>query len=167
MFRFALSRLNGIAWMMALALAVVAADGALLPAAAAPTAVMLPVPATTIYPGDVITEEMLTERQFYVEAGQPLAFAEDPAPVIGKVARRTLVAGKPIPSNGFSEPNLVTRGVPAEAVFIAGGLTISGMVMPLQAGGLGAVVQARNLDSGKTITGIVQPDGTLLVGGNL
>lgn len=149
----------------ALALAALAAGAALGGAAATPIAVVLPVPAATIYPGDQISEEMLTEKQFYVQAGKPHAFVEDPAPVIGKVARRTLVAGKPIPNNAFSEPNLLTRGVATEALFVAGGLTISALVVPLQHGALGAVVQARNVDSGQVISGIVQADGTILVGG--
>ena len=85
--------------------------------------------------------------------------------MIGKVARRTLVAGKPIPNNGFVEPSLLTRGVTTEARFQSGGLTISALVMPLQNGALGAMVQARNIDSGQVITGVVQSDGTLLVGG--
>ena len=148
-----------------LAAAALVAGAALGVAAAAPVAVILPVPAATIYPGDHISEEMLTEKQFYVQAGRPHSFVEDAAPVIGKVARRTLVAGKPIPNNAFAEPNLLSRGVATEARFVAGGLTISALVVPLQNGALGGVVQARNVDSGQVISGIVQADGTLLVSG--
>lgn len=151
----------------AAAVAVAASMGgaALSGAAATPTAVILPVPAATIYPGDHISEEMLTEKQFYVQAGRPHSFVEDAAPVIGKVARRTLIAGKPIPNNAFAEPNLLTRGIATEARFVSGGLTISALVVPLQNGALGGVVQARNVDSGQVISGVVQADGTLLVGG--
>jgi flagella basal body P-ring formation protein FlgA len=148
--------------LVAAALTVSAALGG---ATANTTAVILPVPAATIYPGDHISEEMLTEKQFYVQAGRPHSFVEDPAPVIGKVARRTLVAGKPIPNNGFAEPNLLTRGVATEARFQSGGLSISTLVVPLQHGSLGSMVQARNVDSGQVISGVVQADGTLLVGG--
>ncbi len=156
------SRLVRVLALAATALSVAAGLGG---AAATPTAVILPVPAVTIYPGDPISEEMLTEKQFYVQAGRPHSFVEDAAPVIGKVARRTLVAGKPIPNNAFSEPNLLSRGVATEAQFVSGGLTISALVVPLQNGALGSVVQARNVDSGQVITGVVQADGTLLVGG--
>ena len=154
-----------LARAVALAAAASMAAAALTGAEATPTAVILPVPAATIYPGDHISEEMLTEKQFYVQAGRPHSFVEDPAPVIGKVARRTLVAGKPIPNNAFAEPNLLSRGVATEARFVSGGLTISALVVPLQNGALGGVVQARNVDSGQVISGVVQSDGTLLVGG--
>ncbi|MEW5422231.1 flagellar basal body P-ring formation chaperone FlgA [Amorphus sp. 3PC139-8] len=128
---------------------------------------LLPVPAVTIYPGDHIGPEMLTEKAFYYDPDRPLAVVEDGAPLIGKVARRTLVAGKPIPNNSVGEPTLITRGKPVEARFEAGNLSISTTVLPLQSGALGALVQARNIDSGQVITGIVQADGSLLVGGTL
>jgi flagella basal body P-ring formation protein FlgA len=160
-----LSKAGRIARMAGLALSLVGAGAATAAAAGSSAAVILPVPAATIYPGDHISADMLTEKQFYVQAGRPHAFVEDPAPVIGKVARRTLVAGKPIPNNAFAEPHLLTRGVATEALFKSGGLTISALVVPLQNGSLGAVVQARNVDSGQIISGIVQEDGTLLVGG--
>lgn len=125
---------------------------------------MLPVPAVTIYPGDLVSAEMLTERPFYFDPDRPLAVLDAAQPILGKVARRTLVAGKPIPNNSFGDPTLITRGQPAEARFEAGNLTISATVMPLQSGALGSLVQARNLDSGQMIAGIVQADGSLLVG---
>ncbi|MGX1309799.1 flagella basal body P-ring formation protein FlgA [Amorphus suaedae] len=143
------------------AVACLAAAGSAL---AAQVQGMLPVPSVTIYPGDVIAPEMLTERPFYYDPNLPLAVVDSAEPILGKVARRTLVAGKPIPNNSFGEPTLITRGQPAEARFEAGNLTISATVMPLQSGALGALIQARNLDSGQMIAGIVQADGSLLVG---
>lgn len=128
---------------------------------------LLPVPAVTIYPGDQIGPEMLTEKPFYYDPDRPLAVVEDGTPLIGKVARRTLVAGKPIPNNSVGEPTLVSRGKPVEARFESGNLSISATVLPLQSGSLGGLVQARNIDSGQVITGIVQADGSLLVGGTL
>ena len=134
------------------------------PARAAQVQGMLPVPAVTIYPGDVIAAEMLTERAFYFDPNLPLAVLDSAAPILGKVARRTLVAGKPIPNNSFGEATLVTRGQPTEARYEAGNLTITATVMPLQSGALGSLIQARNLDSGQMIAGMVQADGSLLVG---
>jgi flagella basal body P-ring formation protein FlgA len=37
--------------------------------------------------------------------------------------------------------------------------------MTLQAGALGAMIQVRNIDSGKVIVGLVQADGSVRVGG--
>lgn len=128
---------------------------------------LLPVPAVTIYPGDLISGEMLTEKPFYFDPDRPLAVLDSAHPIIGKVAKRTLVAGKPIPNNSFEDPMLVSRGQPTVARFEAGTLSITATVMPLQSGSLGAMVQARNIDSGQMLTGLVQDDGSLLVGGGL
>ena len=43
-------------------------------------------------------------------------------------------------------------------------MTIIGIASALEAGSAGERVRARNLDSGVTIVGTVQPDGTLRVG---
>lgn len=137
-------------------------------ATSSPRGGMLPVPVVTIYPGDTITPEAIGEKHFYFDPGRPLPVIDDAALAVGKVARRTLPAGKPIPHNAFGEPDLVHKGKPTQARYIVGGLYMSTAVLPLQSGPLHAVVQARNIDTGRIITGLVSSDGTLavLVGGN-
>lgn len=125
----------------------------------------LPAPATTIFPGDLITDEMIVDSGLPSGMGEYAAVARDRSQVVGKVARRTLPTGKVIPLNALQDPKLVTRGVAVEAVFEEGGLNITALVMPLQDGSVGALIQARNVDSGKVISGIVAADGTLRVGG--
>ena len=44
------------------------------------------------------------------------------------------------------------------------GLQMRTSVVALQGGGLGSIIQVRNVDSGKVITGVVQQDGTVRVG---
>lgn len=155
---------NFVHRLFAVAVAAVACLATAGSADAAQVQGMLPVPSVTIYPGDVIAAEMLTERPFYFDPNLPLAVIDSVAPILGKVARRTLIAGKPIPNNSFGDPTLITRGQPTEARFEAGTLIITATVMPLQSGALGSLIQARNLDSGQMIAGIVQSDGSLLVG---
>lgn len=125
----------------------------------------LPVPVVTIYTGDTITDALIEERQFPTAVRVRQAVVEGRAPLIGKVARRTLIAGKPIPVNAVVEPMLVTRGVPAQAVFRSGGIFITTVALPVRSGSLGDYVQLRNMDSGQMIAGVVQADGTVLVGG--
>jgi flagella basal body P-ring formation protein FlgA len=124
----------------------------------------LPVPAVTIYPGDVISEDMLTERDYPegTAARYPVVAFADAA--VGLVARRTLPAGKAIPNNAVAEPDLVTRGSMIRAYYDVGMLTMEAMVLPLQNGALGDQVQARNPDSGKVIVGTVMADGSLRIG---
>jgi flagella basal body P-ring formation protein FlgA len=146
---------------LVLAVAAVAAATFATPAAWAD---LLPVPAVTIYPGDVVGDEMLTEREYPAGTAGRYPVAARRADVVGKVARRTLLAGRAIPNNGVAAPDLVTRGTATRAVFVEGALSIEAVVMPLQNGALGALVQARNTDTGKVVVGSVQADGTLRIG---
>jgi flagellar basal body P-ring formation protein FlgA len=126
--------------------------------------VIVAVPSVTIYPGDVVGDEQLIERAFAPGTLGKFAIAQDRSMLVGKVARRTLLPGKPIPLNGVKDPDVVSRGGSALAIYKSGGLTISLVVQPLRAGGVGDIIEARNMDSGKIIRGAIQADGTLRVG---
>jgi flagella basal body P-ring formation protein FlgA len=124
---------------------------------------MLPVPAVTLYPGDEITRATLSEKFFYFDPDRPLPVVEDPRRLLGKVARRTLVAGKPVPRHGIAEPDLVARGRPVEARFRRPGLVLSTTVVPLADGAAGEWVRARNPQTGRVVEGVVTRAGTLVV----
>lgn len=141
------------------ALAVLIASAA--PAAA--TGVTLPVPSITIYPGETIKDTVLVDRDFPASARE-MAIIADRAALVGKVARRTLLPGRLIPHNAVAEADLVVRGETTTIVFEADGLVISTLVTPLESGGAGELVRARNVDSGLVVVGTVQEDGSLRVG---
>ncbi len=147
--------------LVALALAAIAAPIAV----ALADSERLPVPSVTIYPGDVISQAMLTTGDFAVGTADKLAVVGSTAELVGKVARRTLLPGKLIARNTVSEPMLVQKGSIVQAVFRQGGLVLTASVLALQAGALGEVIQVRNIDSGKTIVGAVLANGTIAVGG--
>lgn len=124
----------------------------------------MPVTTITIYPGETIKEGVIEMREFSAHAlGRAPVVADLPA-LIGKVARRTLLPGQLVPRNAIEEPRLVERGRSVQVVFAEAGMTIIGIASALEAGSVGERVRARNLDSGVTIVGTVQPDGTLRVG---
>jgi flagellar basal body P-ring formation protein FlgA len=125
--------------------------------------VELPVPTITIYPGETIGENLLVDRPFQVGPSENWPVHKDRGALVGKVARRTLLPGKPIPLNAVREADVVRRGKPVTIVFQAGGLTITGQAMPLQAGAVGDTLTLRNADSGGVVRGIVQADGTVRV----
>ena len=125
----------------------------------------LPVPQVTIYPGDPLDPELLVDRTFPVGLIGNMAVIEDRARLAGKVAKRTLLPGYPIPANSVEEPDIVTAGIPVQIVYRNAGLTITALASPLQAGGVGDVISVRNLESGLTLHGVVQADGTVRVGG--
>ncbi len=142
---------------------------ALLAGATAPTALAagltLPVPTTTIYPGEIIDDGMIAELAVQPSQIGRMMVVPERAGLVGKVARRTLLPGRPVPVVAVADPDLVARGVPIEIVFQEGGLTILAQAMSLEAGSAGDLIRVRNLDSGLIITAKVQPDGTVRVGG--
>ncbi|MFG1425770.1 flagellar basal body P-ring formation chaperone FlgA [Roseixanthobacter glucoisosaccharinicivorans] len=133
------------------------------PAVAASEDIPVPVPAVTIFPGDVITAGMLTERMMPQSAVARSGTMAGAPSLIGKAARRLLVAGQPIPLNSVSEVPLVTKGTATRVRLEEGGLSISGYATALESGVAGAVVRLKNMDSGQTILGVVQTDGSVRV----
>ncbi len=137
--------------------------GAAIPAAAGGTKV--PVPVQVIYPGHAISAGDLRMKAFrtsYVLRRGPVREA---ATLTGKVARRTLLPGKPIMANAVRAAYQVEKGRPVRVVFAAGGLTITALATALASGSTGDLIQLRNIDSGRKLAGIVQADGSVLIGG--
>ncbi len=85
--------------------------------------------------------------------------------LVGKVARWTLLPGMPIQMNAVTEPNAISNGARVRVVFEQDGLDIETYAIALQAGSVGQVISVRNPDSGMTISGVVQADGSVRVGG--
>lgn len=129
---------------------------------AAAQQIQLPVPRITVYPGDVISDDILVDRAFPTSLGE--AVHGDRHTLVGMVARFTLLPGQPIGINAVRVPQVVQQGKAALVVFQAGGLVISATAVALQSGATGDVVSLRNSESGATIRGVVQADGTIRVG---
>ncbi len=123
-------------------------------------AISLPVAKRAIYPGDVITEDMITYKPAEQAKGVG-AFVTDAETLIGKTARRTLLAGQPIPKVAIREAYVIFQGKTVPLIFHSGTVTITGVAQALESGSAGELVSARNPDSGLVIRGIVQPDGSL------
>ncbi len=121
----------------------------------------LPVPRAVIYPGDVLSEESLVSRAFIAHTVARSTIHETRDALVGKVAKRTLLPGQPIPVSAIRDPYVVTQGKTAMVVFEWGGLMITTNALALQNGGIGDVVSLRNLDSGAVIRGTVASDGSV------
>ncbi|MGH6761694.1 MAG: flagellar basal body P-ring formation chaperone FlgA [Phyllobacterium sp.] len=122
------------------------------------------VPSAVIYPGQTIEGKGLFGKPFTIKREFASQYAVNADQVIGKIARRTLLPGKPILVSAVNEPHLVQRGVPAMLVFNAGGLEILTTGTPLEPGGIGDFIKVRNVDSGITVSGTVLADGRIRVG---
>ncbi len=124
---------------------------------------MLPVPLGVIYPGDVIRESMLGERAFGLGGGADGSVAETKGALIGKVARRTLLPDRPVPTIAVDAPKVVAINASVKIVFNEGGMVIVAYGSALQAGSVGDLIRVRNQDSGLIVTGRVQADGSIRV----
>jgi len=124
-----------------------------------------PTPKAVIYPGDVIRDDMLTDSPDggVSDGGGP--YVQDRALIVGRVARLTLLPGHAIPYAGVSNRKLVANGAEVKLVYAEGGLLIVTEGAALQDGAIGDVVRVRNSDSGVTVSGAVQADGSVKVGG--
>ncbi|MFT3988572.1 flagellar basal body P-ring formation chaperone FlgA [Aestuariivirga sp.] len=123
----------------------------------------VPVASTTLYPGDPVVAETLVDKAFEADAPVFDSFVSSAEQVRNKVARRTIAAGQPIPLASLKPLDMIQRGQPTVAVFQSGGLLISTLLIPLEAGTAGDVVQARNPESGVLVTATVTADGTLAI----
>ncbi|MET3791659.1 flagellar basal body P-ring formation chaperone FlgA [Aquamicrobium terrae] len=122
------------------------------------------IPSRVIYPGETISAGALRQVTLVPGKVKPDAVATTLAELDGKVARRTLLPGRYIPTAALRNAWLVEQGASVQVNFIAGGLTISATAVTLQPGSPGDVVKVRNVDSGKVLTGTVMEDGSIRVG---
>jgi flagella basal body P-ring formation protein FlgA len=123
----------------------------------------LPVPAITIIPGEVIREEMIAERTFAPNLLGVAQFVESRPVLLGRMARRTLLPGQPIPVNAVEDAWAVARGASVKIVVEENGLSIVAYGSALQSGAAGSLIPVRNVDTGVIIKGIVEPNGTIKV----
>jgi flagella basal body P-ring formation protein FlgA len=133
------------------------------PAAAVEQA-QVPVPRAVIYPGEVISEGQLVDRAFPSEAVLGASVYVDRTGLVGKVAKQTLLPNAPVAIGAVREPFAVKPGQPTVVVFQSGSLVISATAVSLQPGSIGDTINLRNNDSGTTIRGVIQGDGTVRVG---
>ena len=126
---------------------------------------LAPSPKAVIYPGDIILDQMLTDIPGggTRDGGGP--YVEDRSFILGKTARLTLLPGHAISFAGISNRKLVANGAEVKLVYAEGGLLIVTSGAALQDGSIGDVVRVRDSDSGVTVSGAVQPDGSVKVGG--
>jgi flagellar basal body P-ring formation protein FlgA len=144
-----------------------AAIAAFAAACAIPTAAqeaIAPTPKVVIYPGDVIRDDLLADVPDPARDGSG-PYVDSRSLIVGKVARLTLLPGHAIPFSGVANRKLVSNGQEVKLVFSEGDLLIMTTGSALQDGSIGDIVRVRNDDSGVTVSGAVQPDGSVRVSG--
>jgi flagella basal body P-ring formation protein FlgA len=122
------------------------------------------IPNRVIYPGETV--EMASLKEVMLKPGKiiPPAVSIRAADIEGKVAKRTLLPGRYIPTASLREAWLVEQGAAVQVTYVSGVLTISASAVTLQSGAAGDLVRVRNIDSGKVLSGVVMADGSIRVG---
>lgn len=126
--------------------------------------ITVPLPAVTIYPGDLITRELIVEREVVWRGSVYKSFHTDTVAIVGKVAARVLPAGRAVPLNAVREPYVFKEGQRVALTFGAGGLHITGAGVATQPGVVGQTVGIKNIDTGRVVRGTVMADGSVVVG---
>jgi flagella basal body P-ring formation protein FlgA len=156
-----MSRVRGSVHAMRSAVVMLAV--ALSCASARSEAQQLPVPKIVIYPGEVISDQSLADRAYNAAWSAKMPVYKARSELVGKVARRTLVAGQPIPLNATRVPDAITQGKSYRMEFREAGLVISGTAVAVTSGAVGDLVTLRNPDSGVMVRGIAGADGIVRV----
>ena len=92
-------------------------------------------------------------------------FVRSRTALVGKMARLTLLPGRAIPFAAVGNPRLVVNGGEVTLIYAEGGLVIVTNGAAMQDGTLGDLIKVRNSDSGVTVSGVVQADGSVRVSG--
>jgi len=130
----------------------------LLCLAAAPAPAEVVLAARTIRAQEVIGPGDLTLGR----GEQPGTFA-DPEALYGKEAQVVLYAGRPVRRGDIGPPALVERNAVVAMIYNRAGLRITAEGRALERAPAGARIRVMNLASRTTVSGLVQPDGTIRV----
>lgn len=120
------------------------------------------VPSTTIYPGDTIGEAFVSEVAVTNPNIAP-GYASSLDQVVGKVTRKTLLAGRTIPLNVLRDPFTVKRGTSVRLTFSSQRMVIAARGASMDDAMTGEVIKVRNLDTGVMVNGTVMADGSVEV----
>lgn len=84
--------------------------------------------------------------------------------VVGQEARVALYPGRPILARHLGSPTLIERNQIVQLVYQSGGLQILAEGRALGRAGAGELIRIMNVASRQTVSGLVQADGTIVVG---
>ena len=121
-------------------------------------------PRTIVYAGDAIASTILERRQFRSETVATVGAYATAESAYGKIARRTLLPGQPIPLTAIRAAFTVMQGQSAKLAYEIDGLIITSEGQAMQSGGIGDVISVRNRQSGVVIRGRIESDHSISVG---
>lgn len=116
-----------------------------------------------IYPGQVVPADAIVETRLRQPLAPGINVIRDPESLIGMVAAKTILPKRLIAPSALREAYAIEAGQPTTVYYRSGALTIAMDGVALQSANIGKPIRVRNTQSGRTIAGIVEPDGTVTV----
>lgn len=124
-----------------------------------------PVAADTVVAVRTIrAQSQITETDVTLSAAQIVGGVDQLSGVIGKEARVTLYAGRPVQAKDIGPVAIVDRNQLITLSYIQSGLEITAEGRALARGGIGDRIRIMNLTSRATLSGTIQADGRVTVG---
>lgn len=125
---------------------------------ASPSAADTVVAARMLRPQTIITEADIVLKNAEIAGGYSSAKS-----VIGLETRVVIYPGRPLRRSDIGPPALIDRNQIVPVIYDTGGLSITTDGRALGRAGEGDRIRVMNLNSRATVTGTVQPDGTVRV----
>ena len=116
----------------------------------------------TIYPGQTITLEDLKAVVLTKKPTITYRFVENFDEVTGKVASKTILPGRFIAVNAARASDVIKAGSSTWVSYKSGTLSIKLLCIALSSGTVGSEIRLRNPTSGKTFTGHILENGTVV-----
>ena len=116
-----------------------------------------------IYPGQVVPADAIVETRLRRPLRNGLVVLRDTGDLVGKIAARTILPRRLIVPDAVRDAYAIEAGEAAIVYYRHGALVIAMDAVALTNAGVGETIRVRNSASGRTVAGIVQPDGTVVV----
>lgn len=124
-----------------------------------------PVSADTVVATRTIrAQSQIGETDVTLSATQIVGGIDQLSGVIGKEARVTLYAGRPVQAKDVGPVAIVDRNQLITLSYFQSGLHITAEGRALARGGVGDRIRIMNLTSRATLSGTIQADGSVIVG---
>ena len=113
----------------------------------------LPVLTRRMERGDLIDDSDITYAEMTMTGARGVI--DDASELVGKIARRPLAPGAPLRAHDIEAPTLVKKGAVVTLAYEIAGLRMTHQGVALKDGAAGDVITIRNIDSERTLKGVV------------
>jgi flagella basal body P-ring formation protein FlgA len=110
-----------------------------------------------VHKGYVLSEDDIEYRK-YASSKIRGQYIKDIDQIVGKTAKRTVIANKPIKNEDLGSSTIIKKGSNVQIHYKKGKLYIEAAGVALEDGGLGEIIKIKNIDSNKSIKGKVRSE---------